>query len=137
MGALRTALVGIVPALAVGGGLYWLGTHPFLATTAGIVWGGALAMTAHLAGQHPDFRTGDSWRDSRWTGASVLLTVVAVNGPLVLPLAFDVQVGVAVLLGGVGLGCYVAGMLDVLDRSQDGVSHPAGRAEETARPGAD
>lgn len=128
-------LLAIVVAGPIAGGLFWFDIHPFLAASAGLVWAAALVLIVHLARAHPGYETGDSWRDARWTSASVLVAIVGLNGPLILALPLETRTGIALVVGGVGLASYTAGMLTVLDRERG--TDVAGTDDRESAPTAD
>ena len=120
----RFALLGALVLLVSGGisgGLYQLTGQLSLALVTGLCWACGLGLTLHVGHLYPDYATGESWADKRWTGVSVgIVTLAALLGVgPTLPLSSDLRLGLGLLVLGAGLVAYAAGTLAVLERVED------------------
>lgn len=114
---------------ATGGGLWWLGTDPVLATAAGISVLVLGLIGGRLVRAHPDYTSsGSSWRDNRWNAAGmVFVIVVAFQAVFAVPVSFADQVGLHVVVIATFLIGYFAGGLDALERGS--AENPDGQSE--------
>jgi len=131
----RDALVALLVAVAIGGGLYWIGGHASLAVVTGICWGCGLGVTARIGQLYPAYATGETWDDKRWTGLGVgLVSLAALVGvsPF-LPVSSALRLELGFLVVGAGLASYATGTMAVLERAvDDGSSTPSGGATPSA-----
>ncbi|MFQ3293359.1 MAG: hypothetical protein ACI9EZ_000059 [Halobacteriales archaeon] len=123
----RDALASLLVAVAVVGGLYWIGGHASLAVVAGICWGFGLGVTLRTGHLYPAFATGERWTDQRWTGLSVGLTAMAalIGISPFLPMSAALRLEIGFLVVGVGLVSYAAGTMAVLERTEAVPSDPS------------
>jgi hypothetical protein len=111
-------------ALLVGGGLGTVGVywgHTSLGVVTGLCWAGGLKLTLRVRQLSQTYATGETWADSRWTGAGIgLVSLAALVGVSpTLPISNELRLGLGLLVLGAGLGAYSAGTLAVLELLAD------------------
>jgi hypothetical protein len=137
--ALRDSILAVGGGVGVAGGLQWLASHLSLALVAGLCWATALKLVRHVGDRYPDYATGESWADKRWTGLSTgLVTLAALLGVgPTLPISAELRLGLGVLVLGAGLAAYTAGSLAVLERIEGGSGEEAPTADADGAPATD
>ncbi|KTG08398.1 hypothetical protein AUR64_19395 [Haloprofundus marisrubri] len=114
----RDALVGFLVGSAISAGVFWLGGPLLLAAAGGLGWAVGVGTTLHIAHEYPDFATGETWEDQRWTALGGGLLAVGLNLVYTLvPGSFGVRLAFAVLLGGMCLMAYTTATMAVLERT--------------------
>ncbi len=118
---IRDSLVTLLVGGGISGGLYWIGGHISLALVTGLCWACGLTLTFHIGHRYPEYTTGGTWADKRWTVLSTgLVTLAALIGvsPM-LPLSNELRLGLGFLVIGASLVAYSAGTLAILERVED------------------
>jgi hypothetical protein len=126
--------VSLVAGVVAGGGVYWLGVNGGLAATIGIGTVVAASLSVRLVEADPALTSGESWRENlRTAGLVAFVTLVGFNGVLMVPVAFEYQVALYLLVGLSAYVGYAVGELDVIGR----VESRGDRAATTAEPADD
>ena len=114
-------LVGLLVAVVLSGGLYWVVGDPGLAAVTGIVWGSGILITLRIARLYPSHAKGESWNDTRWTGISTGLTTLAalVGVSPTVPISAELRLGLGILVLGTGFLGYVAATMAELERNAE------------------
>jgi len=109
--------VSLVAGVVAGGGVYWLGVNGGLAATIGIGTVVAASLSVRLVEADPALTSGESWRENlRTAGLVAFVTLVGFNGVLMIPVAFEYQVALYLLVGLSAYVGYAVGELDVIGR---------------------
>lgn len=128
----RDSLLALLVGAAITTALYWLGGYLTLALVTGLCWTGGLKLTLHIGHRYPEFATGGTWTDKRWTGLGVGLVILAglVGVSPTLHISNELRLGLGFLVMGAGFVAYPAGTLAVLERTE-GISDPTPSASDT------
>ncbi|AHZ21307.1 sterol desaturase [Haloferax mediterranei ATCC 33500] len=104
------SLVGLLVAVLVGSGLYWLAENVGLALATGIAWGGGFATVVYGERQYSAHYPGSEWSNKWSTLGTVLITIAATVGiGSSFPVSFELRLGLQFLVIGTGfVGSMVA-----------------------------